>query len=85
MLAPYLPDATLGTFLREMLDRGAETARPAFLAALSAASGAPLQFYRSTPAVGDNRLAPGPLERLGGSHAVHETVEAIRDVCAWWP
>jgi hypothetical protein len=44
-----------------------------------------LLFYRSAPAVEGNRLSPGPLERLGGSHSVNETVEAIEDVSTWCP
>ncbi len=83
-IAPYLPTPDLWPCVRELLDMGARSPRPGFLVGLALSQGLVGKIFKRNPAVGGNRIPGSPLERLGGPDAVIETMDAIRDVGAWW-
>jgi hypothetical protein len=84
-LAPYLPPTHLWPCMRESLDTAARLPRPAVLTGLALMQGCVKELFARNPDVGGNQIAESPLARLGGTTAVKEAVDAVRDVCSWWP
>jgi hypothetical protein len=85
LLSSYLPTKLLMNMVKELLGIGQRSARPDLILALAIAQESIAEVWQTSPLVAGNRIAGSPLARLGGDCAVTETVEAIRDVCTWWP
>jgi hypothetical protein len=85
MIASYLPTPRLWHCFSELLDIAARSPRPGVLAGLAVAQGLVNECFKQNPTLGGNRIPGSPLARLGGTISVSETMEAIRDVCSWWP
>jgi hypothetical protein len=84
-LAAYLPDEALWPVLRTFLEAGTRVPRPTLLMGLAMAQGIVNDLAAQNAQLGENRIPGSPFERLGERAALDESLEAIRDVGAWWP
>lgn len=84
-LASYLDDDELATRIGQYLEISAVIPRPIALGCFSLLQGVTQVIFPEYTSIGGNQLPGSPIERLGGPAAVRETIEAIQDVCEWWP